>query len=275
MAIASPLFQNLRGRLGNSIYYQWRGTTYVRLYAYHKRKKTTPKQQECQDIFANCTLFYEYLQDTVKDSWRALSKGSRLMPRNLFMRRNRAVFCPDRKIGDYEKLYISDGGLPQPANWRFSYTGGTTASLSWKFDPDEFCGAPTDRLYVVAIKEEFPLSFPILWGTVTRSEGTATFPLIPFMGKNAHIFAYFAAEDKSDYSLSRHWEFENDLSVDPEPEPKPVVKHNKPLASVSTKTTRGKDSKPHNNARNTPSAAHSQGSAPPRHAPPRSDGNRV
>ncbi|MEG2791570.1 MAG: hypothetical protein RSA98_08305, partial [Odoribacter sp.] len=230
MAKASPLLQGCSGKIGNSVYYQWRGGTYFRLLSHDYNQKSSPKQIACQTIFANCTFFYEYLNEKVKEPWKLLTTHTRMMARNLFLKRNRPAFGVKPEIADYNQLYISDGKLPQASNWQLTAQNDGHCRMTWA-QFEEIRGAqPSDQLYLLLIPEAYPMS-PILLKNITarRDDCQCTFDIKDGMGPRYHLYAFFGKENQKAYSLSRHWTIETTLTdtfrwlTPPYPSPLPAA----------------------------------------------------
>jgi hypothetical protein len=125
---------------------------------------------------------------------------------SLFMKKNIAWFDKDGNIADYSNLTLSLGVLPLPGNIVVTGSGATDGSLliSWKDNSGVDEARATDRLRVVAVKENKPY---VLTGLDAVRSDTRVPVTVPCeAGEKLHLYLYFQDEAQSVASPSIHAE---------------------------------------------------------------------
>lgn len=101
----------LKGRVGNVVYYRVRGKTRIRSLPLQYRDANTPRQQAVRRRLVVAARFYHRLLETpLANMWRAFARGKKNNGYILFMKRNIRVF-DDRTLFDPARLRLTEGRL--------------------------------------------------------------------------------------------------------------------------------------------------------------------
>jgi hypothetical protein len=122
------------------------------------------------------------------------------------MKKNIAWFDKEGNIADYSNLTLSLGVLPLPGNIVVTGSGAGEGSLliTWKDNSGVDEARPTDRLRVVAVKENQPY---VLTGLDAVRSDTRVPVTVPCeAGEKLHLYLYFQDEARSVASPSVHAE---------------------------------------------------------------------
>jgi hypothetical protein len=122
------------------------------------------------------------------------------------MKKNIAWFDKDGNIADYSNLTLSLGALPLPGNIVVTGSGAADGSLliSWKDNSGVDEARATDRLRVVAVKENQPYVLTGLDAVRSDTQVPVTVPCEA--GEKLHLYLYFQDEARSMASPSIHAE---------------------------------------------------------------------
>ena len=126
--------ENIRGKIGNSIFYRVGSVTRVRSVAARYADANTSKQRESRSRLRVAIRFYRRLAETeLRKVWYLATKGTGKSGYNLFLKLNMMVFKSDGKIGDFARLQLTVGRL-QKVNHLVVRVGVGTGGRS------SFCG---------------------------------------------------------------------------------------------------------------------------------------
>ena len=104
--------ENIRGKIGNSIFYRVGSVTRVRSVAARYADANTSKQRESRSRLRVAIRFYHRLAETeLRKVWYLATKGTGKSGYNLFLKLNMMIFKPDGKIGDFARLQLTVGRL--------------------------------------------------------------------------------------------------------------------------------------------------------------------
>ena len=189
------------GKIGNVVYYQLRGKSYVRTVQVRKKDSWTPRQVLERQRFSKASQLWKQLKSTrVAQIWNL---GSDLMNGYaLFMKLNLPSFGPDGNLNDQRELQLSTGKLRLPLDLEASRQapGSSTIAVSWKNDLYLKEVRLQDELMIVSYANKF---YSVLSPTGLERRiqgGTITLPVIP--ADATHIYLFFASTDKLDYTES-------------------------------------------------------------------------
>ena len=102
--------ENIRGKIGNSIFYRVGSVTRVRSVAARYADANTSKQRESRSRLRVAIRFYRRLAETeLRKVWYLATKGTGKSGYNLFLKLNMMIFKPDGKIGDFARLQLTVG----------------------------------------------------------------------------------------------------------------------------------------------------------------------
>lgn len=190
---------NLTGTIGNLIYYQRNGKTYVRTKPVTYRDAKTEKQVLARGRFAGCNRFYDLLRsDLFRRIWKVAAEGTGKNAKNLFVQHNIYAFGKEKEVIDYSRLKFSTGLLPLPNNLFMEIYNNRDCILRWEFNDPVAIGFPTDRLYIVELKENFQ---PRIHETkVCRSACKAEFSTSEDMDEKTHLYCFWGSEQGTSFS---------------------------------------------------------------------------
>lgn len=204
--LTTPL---LSGRMGNLIYYVRNGKQCVRRVAIPGKKRKwemeerSEKQKALSGRFAIVQTFYsEYCERVSPVIWRLAAKENGQMPHNLFNSLNCKCFSGSGMLVDFEKFLFTQGQLLLPWSMRIEQNG-RSYRVTWEEERDWETAAPTDKLCVGVLYSRYP-GAPRLLSQVTgrRGELCGEFSPDEILGKDAHIYCFFAREDETAFSES-------------------------------------------------------------------------
>ena len=97
--------ENIRGRIGNSVFYRVGPATRVRSVTSSYTDANTTRQQESRSRLRVAVRFYQRLVEVeLQKPWFLVARGSGKSGYNLFMKLNMMVFKPNGRIGDFARL---------------------------------------------------------------------------------------------------------------------------------------------------------------------------
>lgn len=125
--------ENIRGRIGNSVFYRVGPATRVRSVTSSYTDANTTRQQESRSRLRVAVRFYQRLVEVeLQKPWFLVAQGSGKSGYNLFMKLNMMVFKPNGRIGDFARLQLTIGRL-QKANHLVACVGEQDmVSLTWE-----------------------------------------------------------------------------------------------------------------------------------------------
>ncbi len=204
MARATDELKNISGTLGNLVFYQRNGGTYIRMKPTKYRDKKTDKQVLLRGRFAGCNYFYKCLQaDMFRQVWKTVAKDTGKNAQNMFIRHNIHAFGKEQGITDYERLHFSAGLLPLPRKLGLERRNAHDCRVYWEYNPREAIGSPTDRLYVVELHTD--LRIRLHETGVCRREGEALFSTFYAIDKETHLYGFWGNEAGTSFSPSHYF----------------------------------------------------------------------
>lgn len=125
---------NMRGRLGNVIFYTRGGRTYARSCPQKVHNPKTPLQQQQRSRMSDVSAFYKVVrQSRLYGIWRQAADCLKMGGMNLFVKINIAAFSGNGRVTDYEKLHFSYGVLPSGDCFRAIYQAATASvDICWQ-----------------------------------------------------------------------------------------------------------------------------------------------
>lgn len=191
----------ISGKVGNLVFVQDHGQTYVRTVPVRKKNSWSPKQKMHRKRFAMVNRFCNHFRKSMISAiWNLASPSNRGY--SLFVKANMPAFALDGSLIDPRMLQVSTGNLLLPRQMMAERQGEGSSSivLSWQNDPNLSAERLSDELMAV-VSNGTQYSGAIGTG-LSRSamEGTFELPLKPANGSLVYLF--FAAHDGKDYSAS-------------------------------------------------------------------------
>lgn len=205
MARITNELKYLKGTIGNIVFCQRKGITYVRTKPTKYRDAKTDKQLVARGRFRGCNRFYKYEleADMLKLVWKSLAEKTGKNPSNIFMQHNYYAFGMDSEVTNYERLQFSAGLLPMPDQLQIGHYNKRNCTLQWKFDPEENTGLTDDRLYIVELSE--PKRPKIHDLDIYRSEGKASFSTLEDINKNMHLYCFWGNKAFTSFSATYYF----------------------------------------------------------------------
>ena len=198
--------ENIRGKVGNSVFYRVGSITRVRSAAANYLDANTIKQQENRSRLRVAIRFYQRLVEIgLQEAWYLATQGTGKNGYNFFLKLNMMVFKPNGKIGDFARLQLTIGMLQKVNHLIARVDGEDTVSLSWEKAEDLPSAGAGDELVVVVLYADrsFSPEFVKTNGE-TRGDGKATFRLQRKRGTAAHLYCFFREKNGEAYSPSQY-----------------------------------------------------------------------
>ena len=184
--------ENIRGKVGNSVFYRVGSITRVRSAAANYLDANTIKQQENRSRLRVAIRFYQRLVEIgLQEAWYLATQGTGKNGYNFFLKLNMMVFKPNGKIGDFARLQLTVGMLQKV--------------LSWEKAENLPSAGMEDELVVVVLYADrsFSPEFVKTNGE-TRGDGKATFRLPGRRGTAVHLYCFFRKKNGEAYSPSQY-----------------------------------------------------------------------
>ena len=187
--------ENIRGRIGNSVFYRVGPATRVRSVTSSYTDANTTRQQESRSRLRVAVRFYQRLVEVeLQKPWFLVAQGSGKSGYNLFMKLNMMVFKPNGRIGDFARLQLTIGRL-QKANHLVACVGEQDmVSLTWERGESLPSAGEGDELVVVVLYADRSFS-PEYIKTGGDKRGTT-----------AHLYCFFREKNGKAYSPSQYVE---------------------------------------------------------------------
>ena len=193
------------GKVGNVVYYQLRGKSYVRSVPVRSKDSWTPAQQMHRLRISKVGELWKQLKSThVIPIWNLGS--DEMNGYALFMKVNLSAFGTDGNLNDQRELQLSTGKLRLPLDLIASRQteGSSVVEISWKNDANLKGLRLQDELMMVSYANGV---YSVLSPTgLERSaqNGSITLPVKPVDA--THVYLFFASKDELDYTESACFE---------------------------------------------------------------------
>ncbi len=191
---------NIKGAVGNLIFYSYNGKNYVRTAIRKRSKKSwSDKQVENRKRFRALTDFWMQFSGTmVEQIWRVAEEGKR--GHNLFISANSPAFGPDGTLLDRERLHFSAGKLPLPHLLTANRVPGDSSKVevTWQYDEDEGLASSRDELMMMVSNDD-QFTGPIKTGALRKQE-SAVIQLPAVTGTIKGIYLFFGSDKRKLYS---------------------------------------------------------------------------
>lgn len=144
--------ENIRGKIGNSIFYRVGSVTRVRSVAARYADANTSKQRESRSRLRVAIRFYHRLAETeLRKVWYLATKGMGKSGYNLFLKLNMMIFKPDGKIGDFARLQLTVGRLQKVNHLVVRVDEGDVVSVAWEREEDLPSAGKEDKFMVAVL----------------------------------------------------------------------------------------------------------------------------
>ena len=191
----------ISGKVGNMVFVQDNGQTYIRTVPVRTKNSWSPKQKMHSKRFAMVNKFCSHFKKSMISAiWNLASPINRGY--SLFVKANMPAFALDGTLIDPQMLQVSTGNLllPRQIIAERQGEGSSSIALNWQNDPNLSVLRLTDELMAV-VSNGTQYSAAIATG-LSRSamEGMFELPLKP--ANVTLVYLFFAAKDGKDYSGS-------------------------------------------------------------------------
>lgn len=203
----SNFFKNIKGRIGNLIFYEVNGQQRVRT---HKNKRAAPPN--CSQILNRCRMraavsLYRANQGTeIPHIWKQEAKGMMMSGYNLFISANMPVFDQNHQISDYSRLHLSRGKLELPLQLEVTAYGNGQVSVCWQNILPDCSHRMVDFLHAVWLKTNGSFSLQtVVLPMITRAEEKADLSIAEAGKKSLHLYLYFSDRDGNCFSPDKYF----------------------------------------------------------------------
>ena len=189
------------GKVGNVVFYQLNGESYVRSAPVRKKDSWTPEQLMHRQRFGMVSnLWKQFKSAKLTPIWNL--GAQKMNGYAYFMKANMPAFAMDGSLIDPQMLQLSTGQLHLPVQLKAERTAteSSTIKVSWQNDLHLKGERLNDELMVVSFVNG---AYSQLTATgLIRSAKNGLFEL-PTLPKSAtHVYLFLASGDKKDYSES-------------------------------------------------------------------------
>ena len=198
--------ENIRGKVGNSVFYRVGSITRVRSAAANYLDANTIKQQENRSRMRVAIRIYQRLVEIgLQEAWYLATQGTGKNGYNFFLKLNMMVFKPNGKIGDFARLQLTVGMLQKVNHLMACVDEEDAVVLSWEKAENLPSAGMEDELVVVVLYADrsFSPEFVKTNGE-TRGDGKATFRLPGRRGTAVHLYCFFRKKNGEAYSPSQY-----------------------------------------------------------------------
>lgn len=189
------------GKIGNVVFFQLYGKSYVRAAPKRKKNSWTEDQQLYRQRISKASKLWRALRsEQVSKIWN--DAAQQMNGYAWFMKATLPALEMDGTLIDPKLLKVSDGKLPMPQQLRAERLSDrpNTIALSWQNDPHARGERLNDEVMVVSYKDG---NFSRVTATdLARGAKEGSFEL-PVKPLNAtHLYLFMASRDGEDYSGS-------------------------------------------------------------------------
>ena len=213
MEVTDAEGRQLRGKVGNMIYYSWGGKTFARRARIPgKRPKwetegRDERMVESSNRFRVVQKFFAQFREKVSaEVWRLAGREAGRLPHALFYSLNYGCFGGDWRLTRPEGLRLTEGALLLPPGLAVEPAGEGTWRVAWEADREWASAAATDRLRVAVVYALRRLVVrPAVEAEGTRGALAGVFRPGDIPAEGAHAYVYFEREDGGAFSPSAHF----------------------------------------------------------------------
>jgi len=191
----------LSGKIGNMVFVQRDGKTYVRSAPKRKKDSSTPAMLLNQKRFGLVISFCGQFKSTViPQIWNLAAVGTSGF--RLFQKTNSPAFAPDGSLRDPKSLRLSTGKLtvPQGLTAGKPEVGSSIVEVSWLVDQHLGGIHLQDELMVISAADG--KYSDILATGILRGQLNGSFELPALPAPATQIYLFFGSKDRRDYSES-------------------------------------------------------------------------
>ena len=189
------------GKIGNVVFFQLNGKSYVRAAPVRKKGSWTEQQQLYRQRISKASGLWRALRsEQVSKIWNGAAE--QMNGYAWFLKANMPALQMDGTLIDARLLKVSDGKLPVHQNLKAEKMpdDAATVAVSWQNDPRCNVNRLTDQIMAISYSEG---NFSRIISTgLKRSDLQGTF-ILPAKPVNAtHLFLFMASGNEEQYSES-------------------------------------------------------------------------
>ena len=200
--IKGGIGENISGKLGNMVFVQREGVSYVRMAPEYTKNSWTPRQKLHRERFRKVNEF------CVKFRWHVIIPIWNLLPGRAsgyhqFLKANMPAFGVNGELADPSLLHFAAGNLPVPYQIKIEWKEKTEKLLQITWENDSLMNGnyAHDELLVICYgNNEFAGPFET---GIERMRLQAEYKLPPMPEDIEAVFVYFAASNRKNYSPDR------------------------------------------------------------------------
>lgn len=195
------LGNGITGKLGNTVFYQYKGKNCMRSMPVRRNEACSPLQAQNKLRFAAMQKFAKLFKYVlIPQIWNQASKS--LSGYQLFIKTNKVAFDAQGNITDLKKVKLSVGKLHLPEGIKLvpREAGSRVMDISWFPDNTGGDTAYWDELLVIVAGEGI---FSDIKATgIRRGLNNGTFEIPELQATITHLYLFFGSLDKRNYSES-------------------------------------------------------------------------
>ena len=193
----NPVAHIISGKLGDVVYYSYRGQQYVRKSP--RRVETESVLQAGQRMrFSAAIGFYRELKKAGFDAfWQRAARGQVLSGYNLMMAHHIGAFDETGKIVDFRRLCLTPGSLSLPSRMELQAgNAGGEWLLTWDTLQRAYKGGDSgDLLHAAVMRDEESYAVKTVdCGGACRGDGRAVVRIPEELSGYKHLFCFFSSQ---------------------------------------------------------------------------------
>lgn len=189
------------GQIGNVVFYQRYGKSYVRAAPTKKRESWSEEQTMYRQRISKASALWRSLKS--EETSKIWNSAAELMNGYAwFLKANMPALAMDGSLIDARLIRVSDGRLPVPQDLKAERMADdrNTIVVSWQNDPHSNAERLRDELFAMSYAEgKFSRIIPT---GLKRSDLGGSFTLAAKPVNATHLFLFMASANKEQYSES-------------------------------------------------------------------------
>lgn len=199
--VKKHLGDNVSGKVGNVVFFQLNGESYVRAVQKRNNESWTPAQQQHRQRFSQASHLWRQIKySQIPEIW---NRGSQKMNGYaLFIKANLPAFATDGSLVDARELKFSTGNLALPQEFKAERQNSTEPLIrvTWENKAQPMGERLEDELMVVSSTDGAYTD--VLATKISRKTQGGVFELPKLNVAITHVYLFFASRDRRDYSES-------------------------------------------------------------------------
>lgn len=200
---------HVSGKMGNVVFYQFRGKTYARMAPNRTKDSWKPRQETHRNRFRQAVVLWRHAKEAnISAIW---NQGSELMNGYaLFLKANMPALALDGSLMDPRMLQLSTGKLNLPQELKAFRVEGESSGMevSWKNDPLLSGERLNDQLMAIATNGNKYMEMMATGIERGDAGGIFELPAKPsyHMKDFTHVYLFFGSRDEKDFTASSCFE---------------------------------------------------------------------